>query len=276
MAKGQKIVFDDETGSAILKSVGSVNSIDSGKKKKRKRTKGNNTNQAVGVEKPNDEESPSVKKFNFSIQELTENNKESTEDADLALNENEDTLLGPLVPEKLLKIHNTDHQFSESELKFKSSEASQENSDSDTDGEKNDDEATAKATVLTRIPYTQKPALNRSSLSNNGHTRSSHFQDSEDEDGESDSDDDEDSRTNVNKGSFRDKTGSVSLDPSSYKEQQRLKHQLLQVRETLPIYGARQELINRISKNQVTVLIGETGSGKSTQLPQFIYDTMNK
>ncbi|XP_020257467.1 ATP-dependent RNA helicase DEAH12, chloroplastic-like [Asparagus officinalis] len=40
----------------------------------------------------------------------------------------------------------------------------------------------------------------------------------------------------------------------------------------LPIYSSRRELLQTMFFNQVTVVIGETGSGKSTQLVQFIAD----
>ncbi|RAL50652.1 hypothetical protein DM860_015799 [Cuscuta australis] len=41
----------------------------------------------------------------------------------------------------------------------------------------------------------------------------------------------------------------------------------------LPIYAHRQEILNQIQSQQVTVLIGETGSGKSTQLVQYLCDS---
>ncbi|GKV23473.1 hypothetical protein SLEP1_g33189 [Rubroshorea leprosula] len=41
----------------------------------------------------------------------------------------------------------------------------------------------------------------------------------------------------------------------------------------LPIYTCRQEILNRIHYEQILVLIGETGSGKSTQLVQFLADS---
>ncbi|XP_044469788.1 ATP-dependent RNA helicase DEAH12, chloroplastic-like [Mangifera indica] len=41
----------------------------------------------------------------------------------------------------------------------------------------------------------------------------------------------------------------------------------------LPIYVRRQEILKRIYDDQVMVLIGETGSGKSTQLVQFLADS---
>ncbi|KAL0367958.1 UNVERIFIED_CONTAM: ATP-dependent RNA helicase DEAH12, chloroplastic [Sesamum calycinum] len=41
----------------------------------------------------------------------------------------------------------------------------------------------------------------------------------------------------------------------------------------LPIYGYRQDILKQIHNQQVTVLIGETGSGKSTQLVQYLADS---
>ena len=42
--------------------------------------------------------------------------------------------------------------------------------------------------------------------------------------------------------------------------------------EELPISGKREEIMNAISENQVVILCGETGSGKSTQLPKICLD----
>ena len=41
---------------------------------------------------------------------------------------------------------------------------------------------------------------------------------------------------------------------------------------SLPIYARRLEIIERIKASQVSIVIGETGSGKSTQLVQYLYD----
>lgn len=45
-----------------------------------------------------------------------------------------------------------------------------------------------------------------------------------------------------------------------------------QQRQSLPIYAVRQDLINVIRDNQVVIIVGETGSGKTTQLTQFLFE----
>lgn len=45
------------------------------------------------------------------------------------------------------------------------------------------------------------------------------------------------------------------------------------VENGLPIYGFRSEFLKMLHSQQLMVLIGETGSGKSTQLAQFIADS---
>lgn len=47
---------------------------------------------------------------------------------------------------------------------------------------------------------------------------------------------------------------------------------LREQREYLPAFAVREELLRVIRENQVTIVIGETGSGKTTQLTQFLYD----
>ena len=41
-------------------------------------------------------------------------------------------------------------------------------------------------------------------------------------------------------------------------------------REALPVYEHRAELLSAIESNQVVVIEGETGCGKSTQVPQYV------
>jgi len=41
-------------------------------------------------------------------------------------------------------------------------------------------------------------------------------------------------------------------------------------RESLPIFGLRNELIQAIKDNQILIVVGETGSGKTTQMTQYL------
>lgn len=47
---------------------------------------------------------------------------------------------------------------------------------------------------------------------------------------------------------------------------------LREQREFLPAFAVREDLLRVIRDNQVVVVIGETGSGKTTQLTQFLYE----
>eukprot|EP00698_Gefionella_okellyi_P016365 TRINITY_DN467_c0_g1_i2.p1 TRINITY_DN467_c0_g1~~TRINITY_DN467_c0_g1_i2.p1 ORF type:complete len:1382 (+),score=373.23 TRINITY_DN467_c0_g1_i2:80-4147(+) len=50
--------------------------------------------------------------------------------------------------------------------------------------------------------------------------------------------------------------------------------QMLQGRCVLPAYVEREKLLRTINSNQVTVICGDTGCGKSTQVPQLLLDDM--
>ncbi|XP_029204296.2 3'-5' RNA helicase YTHDC2-like [Acropora millepora] len=47
------------------------------------------------------------------------------------------------------------------------------------------------------------------------------------------------------------------------------------IRKSLPIYELREQILKLISENQVILISGETGSGKTTQVPQFILEDAN-
>nr|XP_054762833.1 probable ATP-dependent RNA helicase DHX40 [Lytechinus pictus] len=44
-------------------------------------------------------------------------------------------------------------------------------------------------------------------------------------------------------------------------------------REALPIHGFKNDIIKSIRDSRALVIVGETGSGKTTQLPQFLYES---
>lgn len=47
---------------------------------------------------------------------------------------------------------------------------------------------------------------------------------------------------------------------------------LKQQREYLPVYSVRDELLTVIRDNKIVIIVGETGSGKTTQLTQYLYE----
>ncbi|TFJ87523.1 hypothetical protein NSK_000874 [Nannochloropsis salina CCMP1776] len=49
-------------------------------------------------------------------------------------------------------------------------------------------------------------------------------------------------------------------------------HDILAKRRNLPVYEFLDDLLAKVKKNQVVVVEGETGSGKTTQIPQFLVD----
>jgi pre-mRNA-splicing factor ATP-dependent RNA helicase DHX16 len=45
-----------------------------------------------------------------------------------------------------------------------------------------------------------------------------------------------------------------------------------ETRKTLPVYKLREDLMEAIAQHQILIVVGETGSGKTTQLPQFLHE----
>ena len=43
-------------------------------------------------------------------------------------------------------------------------------------------------------------------------------------------------------------------------------------REYLPVFAVRQKLLQVIRENSIVVVVGETGSGKTTQLTQYLME----
>ncbi|KAJ0836342.1 putative RNA helicase [Helianthus annuus] len=50
------------------------------------------------------------------------------------------------------------------------------------------------------------------------------------------------------------------------------KKRLLADRKTLPVYSYRESLLKVVEDHQVLIIVGETGSGKTTQIPQYLHE----
>lgn len=48
--------------------------------------------------------------------------------------------------------------------------------------------------------------------------------------------------------------------------------EVIESRSKLPIIGEEQVIMEAVNENDVVIVVGETGSGKTTQLPQFLYE----
>ncbi|CAH8827573.1 unnamed protein product [Trichobilharzia szidati] len=57
----------------------------------------------------------------------------------------------------------------------------------------------------------------------------------------------------------------VSKESSSHSD-------LLRIRQTLPVWKHKDAVVDAIVKNDYCVIVGSTGSGKTTQIPQFLYE----
>ncbi|KAI8909620.1 pre-mRNA splicing factor [Gorgonomyces haynaldii] len=61
------------------------------------------------------------------------------------------------------------------------------------------------------------------------------------------------------------------LEPKMTAKQQK-QAAIKDVRESLPIYQYRQQFLDAIEAFQILIIVGETGSGKTTQIPQYLHE----
>ena len=74
---------------------------------------------------------------------------------------------------------------------------------------------------------------------------------------------DEYDTTTIESSSSVNRVRKVSLNRSDNVQEGRLQ---------LPVCKMEQEIVEAISDNDAVIICGETGSGKSTQIPQFLYE----
>jgi len=68
------------------------------------------------------------------------------------------------------------------------------------------------------------------------------------------------------------KTSDSRINPWTNEPYSQKYYDILSKRTKLPVYAFQKRLIETIRENQVVVIEGETGSGKTTQIPQFLVD----
>jgi ATP-dependent RNA helicase DHX57 len=71
-----------------------------------------------------------------------------------------------------------------------------------------------------------------------------------------------------------DSQNMVVLDRWNLKQQNPRQRQMIQGRQSLPAWALKGAIVEAVNNNQVTIISGETGSGKSTQSVQFVLDDM--
>ncbi|XP_068210643.1 pre-mRNA-splicing factor ATP-dependent RNA helicase DHX16 [Palaemon carinicauda] len=62
-------------------------------------------------------------------------------------------------------------------------------------------------------------------------------------------------------------------EPEPKLESQKKQMTLEEVRKSLPVYPFREALLDAIKEHQVMIIEGETGSGKTTQVPQYLFES---
>lgn len=55
-------------------------------------------------------------------------------------------------------------------------------------------------------------------------------------------------------------------------ETEKKKLSIEETKKSLPIYVFKDELIQAVREHQVLIIEGETGSGKTTQIPQYLHE----
>ncbi|XP_053329339.1 pre-mRNA-splicing factor ATP-dependent RNA helicase DHX16 [Spea bombifrons] len=61
-------------------------------------------------------------------------------------------------------------------------------------------------------------------------------------------------------------------EANALSEAERKKMSMQEVRRSLPVFPYRSDLLQAISEHQILIIEGETGSGKTTQIPQYLHE----
>uniref|UniRef100_A0A7S0I880 RNA helicase n=1 Tax=Micromonas pusilla TaxID=38833 RepID=A0A7S0I880_MICPS len=88
----------------------------------------------------------------------------------------------------------------------------------------------------------------------------------------SDDETDDEDGNRVKKVKQRQKSARELAEAKKAEEALSAKEAMAKDRASLPIYPYREDLIQAVEDHQVVVIVGETGSGKTTQIPQYMWE----
>ncbi|KFK41995.1 hypothetical protein AALP_AA2G198700 [Arabis alpina] len=71
------------------------------------------------------------------------------------------------------------------------------------------------------------------------------------------------------------KTNGMVINKWNGKAYTRRYYEILEKRKSLPVWAQKEEFLQTLKSNQTIILVGETGSGKTTQIPQFVLDAVH-
>ena len=64
-------------------------------------------------------------------------------------------------------------------------------------------------------------------------------------------------------------------DEPEISEREKKKQTIEETQKSLPIYPFKEDLIAAMEEHQVLIIEGETGSGKTTQIPQYLVQAVS-
>ncbi|KAF8820957.1 ATP-dependent Rna helicase [Cardiosporidium cionae] len=76
----------------------------------------------------------------------------------------------------------------------------------------------------------------------------------------------------IKKSNFGDAPEQNTINPLTKLSYSHRYYEILKSRQKLPAWQARKNFIRLVKRNQIVILVGETGSGKTTQMAQFLID----
>ncbi|KAJ1434750.1 P-loop containing nucleoside triphosphate hydrolase protein [Ochromonadaceae sp. CCMP2298] len=67
--------------------------------------------------------------------------------------------------------------------------------------------------------------------------------------------------------------GEVKTEAADKEKPLTAHEKILAGRKRLPVFSYREEFLQAVSQNKVLIVVGETGSGKTTQIPQYVHES---